>query len=111
VHLWPRDWHPTIGGSAETHMDTLLDYLAWIAIALTAAIFLSLFVAACLLLAHGFRRLTRCISVSREAMFRILYDVWQEAEKLRQETVLLMKRQHNHAAYAHVHRASPRRRA
>jgi uncharacterized protein YoxC len=92
-------------------MHTILDYIAWIAIALAAAAVLFVVLAICLLLAQGVTRITRWISNPRTTLSGLLTNVLQASVRIFHEAAHLARQQQKIAAAIHVHSGRTKRRA
>ena len=92
-------------------MDTFLDYIAWISIALTVSTILFLFLATCLLLGQAAVHVSRWTANSRIDVSRLSVAMWQAGVKFRHEAAHLMKQQPKLGAYIHLHSGGSKPRA
>jgi hypothetical protein len=92
-------------------MDTFLDYIAWISIALAAATVLCLFLATCLTLVYAVIRFARWVSSPRAALSRLPAAARQTTAKVRHELTYLAKQRQKLAGYIHIHARRTKHRA
>lgn len=92
-------------------MDILLDYLAWIAIALAGATILFLILAACLLVTQGLADAARWISNPSTDVSQLPAAAWRLGSRLRRELSHLATRQERLVGYIHWHTGNTKPRA